>query len=81
LSKALADEGHRVDVISGPPYPRLDDNVRLIRLPSLDLYSPDHLFRPEKAGAFESAQHVRIPERLYGAFRNPTPSESGLTPI
>ncbi|MDD4240910.1 MAG: glycosyltransferase family 4 protein [Smithellaceae bacterium] len=51
LSKALADEGHRVDVISGPPYPRLDDNVRLIRLPSLDLYSPDHLFRPEKAGA------------------------------
>ncbi|MBP7764736.1 MAG: glycosyltransferase family 4 protein [Syntrophaceae bacterium] len=51
LSKALADEGHRVDVISGPPYPRLDENVRLIRLPSLDLYSPDHLFRPEKASA------------------------------
>jgi len=48
LSKALADEGHRVDVISGPPYPHLDDNVRLIKMPSLDLYHPDHLFRPEK---------------------------------
>ncbi len=48
LSKALADEGHRVDVISGPPYPQLDDNVRLIKMPSLDLYHPDHLFRPEK---------------------------------
>ena len=49
LSKALADEGHRVDVISGPPYPHLDENVRLIKMPSLDLYHPDHLFRPEKA--------------------------------
>ncbi len=51
LSKALTDEGHRVDVISGPPYPHLDDNVRLIKLPSLDLYHPDHLFRPEKIRA------------------------------
>ncbi|MHB8139086.1 MAG: glycosyltransferase family 4 protein [Smithellaceae bacterium] len=48
LSKALADEGHRVDVISGPPYPHLDENVRLIKMPSLDLYHSDHLFRPEK---------------------------------
>lgn len=48
LSKALSDEGHRVDVISGPPYPHLDENVRLIKMPSLDLYHPDHLFWPEK---------------------------------
>jgi len=48
LSKALVDEGHKVDVISGPPYPHLDDNVGLIKLPSLDLYHPDHLFWPEK---------------------------------
>ena len=38
LSKALVDAGHRVDVISGPPYPELDPRVRLIRLPSLDLF-------------------------------------------
>ncbi len=38
LSKALVDAGHRVDVISGPPYPELDSRVRLIKLPSLDLY-------------------------------------------
>ena len=48
LSKALADIGHNVDVISGPPYPNLDPKVRLHKLPSLDLYNPDHLFRPEK---------------------------------
>jgi MMP alpha-(1->4)-mannosyltransferase len=38
LSKALVDAGHAVDVISGPPYPQLDPRVRLIQLPSLDLF-------------------------------------------
>jgi glycosyltransferase involved in cell wall biosynthesis len=38
LSKALVDAGHSVDVISGPPYPVLDLRVRLIELPSLDLF-------------------------------------------
>jgi glycosyltransferase involved in cell wall biosynthesis len=38
LSKALVDAGHQVDVISGPPYPHLDPSVRLITLPSLDLF-------------------------------------------
>ncbi|WP_323813428.1 glycosyltransferase family 4 protein [Cellvibrio sp. NN19] len=39
LSKALVELGHQVDVISGPPYPELDPRVRLIQLPSLDLYA------------------------------------------
>jgi glycosyltransferase involved in cell wall biosynthesis len=38
LSKALVEAGHRVDVISGPPYPHLDPRVRLVQLPSLDLF-------------------------------------------
>ncbi|HQL01274.1 MAG TPA: glycosyltransferase family 4 protein [Smithellaceae bacterium] len=48
LVEALADVGHAVDVISGPPYPHLNEKVRLIKLPNLDLYHPDHLFMPEK---------------------------------
>jgi len=48
LSKALADIGHNVDVISGPPYPNLDPKVKLHKMPSLDLYNQDHLFWPEK---------------------------------
>ncbi len=39
LSRALADLGHRVDVISGPPYPELDPRIGLIKLPSLDLHA------------------------------------------
>ncbi len=43
LSKALLAAGHQVDVISGPPYPTLVPGVRLIRIPSLNLYDyPGH---------------------------------------
>lgn len=39
LSEALADAGHKVDVISGPPYPDLDERIGLIKMPSLDLFA------------------------------------------
>ncbi len=42
LSRALVAFGHKVDVISGPPYPNLDPAVRRIELPSLDLYAQPH---------------------------------------
>jgi MMP alpha-(1->4)-mannosyltransferase len=48
LSRALSDLGHRVDVISGQQYPDLDPDINLIKLPSLDLYNPDDLFRIPK---------------------------------
>ncbi len=41
LSKALVEVGHQVDVISGPPYPELDPRVRLIEMPSLDLFAAE----------------------------------------
>jgi len=37
LSRALNRLGHDVSVLSGPPYPELDDNVELIKIPSLGL--------------------------------------------
>jgi glycosyltransferase involved in cell wall biosynthesis len=45
LSHALCELGHRVTVVSGPPYPQLDNGACLHRLPSLDLYNPKALFR------------------------------------
>ena len=39
LSQALANLGHQVDVISGPPYPDLAPHIGLIKLPSLDLHA------------------------------------------
>lgn len=45
LSRELVAAGHQVEVFSGPPYPELDEGVRLTRLPSLDLYNDQTPFR------------------------------------
>jgi glycosyltransferase involved in cell wall biosynthesis len=45
LSRALKDLGHQVEVVSGPPDPQLDPDVPVHRLPCLDLYNPEALFR------------------------------------
>ncbi len=42
LSKALAAAGHTVDVLSGPPYPELDESVTLSKIPSLNLFEADN---------------------------------------
>lgn len=39
LAKALVDLGHHVEVLSGQPYPVLDERTPLIELPSLDIYN------------------------------------------
>lgn len=45
LSRSLMELGHEVEVFSGPPYPTLDDGVRLTKVPSLDLYREPDPFR------------------------------------
>jgi hypothetical protein len=37
LARELTELGHRVTVLSGQPYPELDDTSQLQRVPSLDL--------------------------------------------
>lgn len=37
--------GHHVEVLSGPPYPELDDPQGLVKIPSMDLYPSGNPFR------------------------------------
>lgn len=77
LSKALAGLGHKVDVVSGPPYPIVDEGVTLYKLPGLDLYNPDQLFRVPSLRELSSP--VNLIEWLSvcsGGF--PEPFTSGL---
>ena len=48
LSKALSRLGNDVSVISGPPYPYLDDEVQLIKIPILDLFASEDRLREFK---------------------------------
>ena len=50
LSGALTKLGHHVDVISGEPYPDLDPQVQLIKLPGLNLYAHE---QPARALSFK----------------------------
>jgi glycosyltransferase involved in cell wall biosynthesis len=54
LSRELANLGHQVEVLSGPPYPLLDDGVSLTHLPSLDLYRDPDPFRVPWPSEFRS---------------------------
>jgi glycosyltransferase involved in cell wall biosynthesis len=53
LTRELALMGHRVEVFSGPPYPEVDRDVGLHRLPSLDLYREPDPFRVPKLSEFK----------------------------
>jgi glycosyltransferase involved in cell wall biosynthesis len=51
LSRELIALGHDVQVLSGQPYPELDEGVPLVRVPSLDLYrepDPFRIIRPSE---------------------------------
>lgn len=70
LSKGLVDAGHSVDVISGPPYPHLDPRVRLIELPSLDLFENGLLsLRPHHLKSLTNI--IEWTSKLTGGFAEP----------
>ena len=52
LSRELMALGHHVEVLSGQPYPELDEGVVLTKVPSLDLYREPDPFRVPKLREF-----------------------------
>jgi MMP alpha-(1->4)-mannosyltransferase len=64
------EAGHRVDVISGPPYPHLDPRVRLIPLPSLDLFENGlRSLRPRHLRSLTNI--IEWSSKLSGGFAEP----------
>src|SRR5688572_25843867 len=59
LSRELANLGHEVEVFSGQPYPELDPDVRLTKVPSLDLYREPDPFRVPRLREFRDLIDVR----------------------
>ena len=70
LSRYLHRRGHHVTVISGPPYPHLDDDIDLVKLKSLDLYA--HGLRSVKPRHFFSRlERIEWFSKLTGGFAEP----------
>ncbi len=72
LSRSLTLLGHEVDVYSGPPYPELDSQVKLIKIPSLDLYSVENVFTALRPKHFTSALDLyEWWSKVSGSFAEP----------
>ena len=70
LSRSLVRRGHFVTVISGPPYPELDADVTLVRLPSLDLYEHGlKSIRPRQL--LSRLERIEWFSKLTGGFAEP----------
>ncbi|SKB07835.1 glycosyltransferase family 4 protein [Aeromicrobium choanae] len=73
LSAGLADLGHEVTIFSGQPYPEdLHPEVRLEKVPSLDLYRDDDPFRTPRLREFRDWIDVlEYLQMLTAAFPEP----------
>lgn len=69
LARALKANGCDVTVVSGPPYPVLDDDITLEKLPSLDLFEVDNALMAFRPGILKSkADRVEWLAHNTGAF-------------
>lgn len=72
LARALTDLGHHVEVFSGQPYPEIDDDITLHRLPSLDIWN-DHF--PGRMPAFWEVKNLadlaETGSHIIGTFAEP----------
>jgi len=74
LSRELAALGHEVEVWSGPPYPDLvdDPRIRLVELPSLDLWNEQALFRtPTFSELKDPINRAEWGRTMLGGFAEP----------
>ena len=73
LTKALVDLGHHVEVLSGQPYPEVDERVPLHQVDSLDIYN-DHF--PMRMPGFWELNSLATGPRSPPSPSAPSPSRS-----
>lgn len=59
VAREVAALGHHIEVLSGQPYPQLDDPSQLVEVPGLDLYRQPDPFRVPHVREFHDSVDVR----------------------
>ncbi len=59
VAREVAALGHHIEVLSGQPWPQLDDPDRLVQVPGLDLYRQPDPFRVPHVREFRDSVDVR----------------------
>lgn len=57
VARELRELGHHVDVLSGQPYPVLDEGIELLKIPSLDLFRADDPWHIPRFGEIKDRFH------------------------
>jgi len=82
LSRELAALGHAVTVFAGQPYPVLDPGVRLVKVPSLDLYREEDPFRIPRAREIASpVDLLEVATMCTGGFPEPRTFSLRVAPL
>jgi glycosyltransferase involved in cell wall biosynthesis len=71
LSRELRNLGHEVHVVSGPPYPVLEEGITLHRLESLMLFDRKHTFREILPKINSPLKLLELASGLTGDFSEP----------
>jgi glycosyltransferase involved in cell wall biosynthesis len=72
LAAALCRLGHSVTVFSGQPYPKLEDGIELVKIPSLDLYrDADPFRRPRLREIGRVVDVLEVATMFTGGFPEP----------
>jgi MMP alpha-(1->4)-mannosyltransferase len=71
LSRELRNLGHEVHVISGPPYPVLEDGIKLHKMDSLMLYDRKHTFAEILPKITSPLKFYELSAGLLGTFTEP----------
>jgi MMP alpha-(1->4)-mannosyltransferase len=59
VAREVAALGHHIEVLSGQPWPQLDDPAQLVEVPGLDLYRQPDPFRVPHVREFKDSVDVR----------------------
>jgi glycosyltransferase involved in cell wall biosynthesis len=71
LSKALCGLGHEVQILSGTPHPHVIDEVKVIKLESLDVYSWNGRLPERPLRILKPLNFYEVASVLTGAFPEP----------
>src|SRR5205823_1459206 len=72
LAQELTALGHKVDVVSGPPYPEVGGIAPLHKIEGMDLYRPERPFRPHRMPR-DRYDWLELAIMSTGAFAEPRP--------
>ena len=80
VAREVAALGHHIEVLSGQPWPELDDPAQLVEVPGLDLYRQPDPFRVPHVREFKRLASTCASSASCARPASPSPGRSASGP-